>query len=461
MDKELERLLARVALEALEARGFRTDFTPEEMAEVGRRTVGGDDPSIRDLRGLAWMSADSRSTLNPEQVAVAERLPAGKIRVRVAVSDLDAAVPRGSALDRRAHHNGQAIYGPGGNFPMLPWKLLNEETAFVKDGDRLGVVAEFVVDSNGRVGHFDCYRARVKNHGQLSYDKLADWLQSGFPESPTGVQMELQAEASGRLAAHRERHELVGLSDGVHPAEELVEELMKTSNEVAAQFLQRRGFPIIFQTIGPPERWDRILTLAERQDYGLPEQPDAEALVGFLKTQKRRLDPESYGELALSVEKLMGRTSYAVKEAGHPFPQDFQLSDHASTRSTSPSRDYAALTVQRLLKAAIAGEPPPVMAELEEVARHCNERREDAYKVKRQVYKSKDASRLAFEIGHTYKATVTGSAAKGIWVRLAGKPVEGRVVGGGFGMDIDVGDQVMVRLVAVDPPKGHIDFELL
>ena len=280
----------------MQARGLKTDFTPQEMAQVSGHPARDDDPSIRDLQDLAWMSADSRSTLNPEQVAVAERLPAGKIRVRVAVSDLDAAVPRGTPLDLRAHHNGQAIYGPGGNFPMLPWKLLDTQTAFVKDQKRLGVVSEFVVDPDGRVGHFDCYRARVKNHGQLTYDQLAGWLQSGFPDSWTGVQMEVQAEASGRLAAHRERHELVGLSDGVHPAEEMVEELMKTSNEVAAQYLQRHGFPLIFQTIGPPERWDRIVTLAQRQDYRLPEQPDSGALLGFLKTQKRKLDADDYAE---------------------------------------------------------------------------------------------------------------------------------------------------------------------
>ena len=148
--------------------------------------------------------------------------------------------------------------------------------------------------------------------------------------------MELQAQAAARMSAHRERYELVGLNDGVRPADELIEELMKTSNEVAAQFLDGQKFPVIFQTLGPPQRWDRIVILAERRRYQLPQQPDSGALVDFLKAQKARLDAESYGELALSIEKLLGRTYYAVKEAGKPFPEDFQLSLYESTRSTSP-----------------------------------------------------------------------------------------------------------------------------
>ena len=63
------------------------------------------------------------------------------------------------------------------------------------------------------------------------------------------------------------------------------------------------------------------------------------------------------------IDKLLGRTFYAVKEAGEPFPVDFQLFLIESTRCTSPSRDYAALCVQRLLKAAIAGaQPAPLVA---------------------------------------------------------------------------------------------------
>lgn len=455
-----DKKLARLARQAMEQRGLRTDFTSAEMAQVSGRPATDNDPAIKNLQNLPWMAIDNRSTVNAEQVAVAEKLDGGRIKVRVAVSDVDAAVPEGSPLDRRAHQNARAIYCPGENFPMLPWELLDDQTSFQKDQERLAVVTEFVVGSDGAVEDIDCYRARVKNHGQLSYNQVTGWLNGEFPHSRTGEQLELQSQASERLTKNRQRHELVNLPDGDHPAREMVEELMKTANEVAVQYLEQKGFPTLYQSISEPDRWDRIVELAGRRHHSLPDQPDPKALKSFLKGQKQKLDLEEYSDLSISVSKLLGRHLYAAKASGKPYPIDFRLNAEESTRSTSPSRDYAALTVQRMLKSAIAGEPPPAVEQLESLAQHCNQKGSDAYKAKRQVYKCKDAMRLSSQIGHKFKATVSGAGKGETWVQLAGKyPVEGKVVKGSDGLD--VGDRVQVRLKAVDPERGHIDFEVL
>jgi hypothetical protein len=43
--------------------------------------------------------------------------------------------------------------------------------------------------------------------------------------------------------------------------------------------------------------------------------------------------------------------------------------------------------------------------------------------------------------------------------RLLGPPAEGRVVSGEHGLD--VGDHVRVRLVATEPSRGFIDFQVV
>ena len=60
-------------------------------------------------------------------------------------------------------------------------------------------------------------------------------------------------------------------------------------------------------------------------------------------------------------------------------------------------------------------------------------------------------------IGETFDAIVTGSSAKGTYVRVRKPPVEGRVVHGEDGLD--VGDHTRVRLISTDPEHGFIDFE--
>jgi exoribonuclease-2 len=51
---------------------------------------------------------------------------------------------------------------------------------------------------------------------------------------------------------------------------------------------------------------------------------------------------------------------------------------------------------------------------------------------------------------------VTGVTPKGVFVRVLGPPVEGRLVHGEQGLD--VGDRLYVKLLSTDPERGFIDF---
>jgi exoribonuclease-2 len=78
-------------------------------------------------------------------------------------------------------------------------------------------------------------------------------------------------------------------------------------------------------------------------------------------------------------------------------------------------------------------------------------------KIARSRQKKVAAARLSRRIGRQFAATVTAASPKGTWVRLLTEAGEGRVVRGHRALQ--VGQNVRVTLVAVDPVHGFIDFE--
>ena len=91
----------------------------------------------------------------------AEALPGDKVKIRVAVADVDSLVKDGSAIDEHARHNTTSVYTAAEIFPMLPEKLSTDLTSLNFDEERLAVVVEMVIGADGSLQGSDIYRARV------------------------------------------------------------------------------------------------------------------------------------------------------------------------------------------------------------------------------------------------------------------------------------------------------------
>ena len=169
------------------------------------------------------------------------------------------------------------------------------------------------------------------------------------------------------------------------------------------------------------------------------------------------MDPQRFPDLSLSVIKLIGKGEYVADLPGETPPGHFGLAVRDYTHSTAPNRRFPDLITQRLLKAAMAGQPVPYSDnELRELAEHCTVMENEADKVEMQVRKSAAALLLESRIGEKFDAIVTGASQKGTWVRIFQAPVEGKLVHGFDGLD--VGDRVRVQLIRTDVEQGFIDF---
>ena len=134
-------------------RGLLPDFSDETLAELATIvSPGGADAGVRDMRGLLWCSIDNDDSLDLDQLTVAEPIDAQRVRVFVAVADVDVIVKDGSAIDGHARHNTTSVYTAAEMFSMLPEKLSTNFTSLNPDEDRLALVVEMVIEEDGSVG---------------------------------------------------------------------------------------------------------------------------------------------------------------------------------------------------------------------------------------------------------------------------------------------------------------------
>jgi VacB/RNase II family 3'-5' exoribonuclease len=475
-------MLARRAM--LDA-GFSPAFSQAVVQELPAIRQASDrfrsNPATPDFRGLLWSSIDNPTSRDLDQIEFAERLANGDIRILLGIADVDAFVAKGSAADLHAAQNGMSIYLGVVTFPLFPPEISNDMTSLLQDQDRQAVIIDVTLAARGAVSAASVSKGTVRNRAKLNYDSVGAWLENTgkapeLVESTPGLadQLHLQFDAAKQFHEERIRagalefesiepqpvmtgQNVVGLSlERKNRARDLIENLMVATNSAIATFLAARGYPSIQRVVRTPERWPRIAALAVEQGTQLPTTPDAVALAEFL-ARRRRDDPDHFADLSLAIVKLIGAAEYVVIAKGKETEGHFGLAVHDYTHATAPNRRYPDLVTQRLLKAAIAGAPPPYsVEELEEIVVRCNDRARAARKIERLMRKIVAATFLSGRIGESFDGLVTGVSPTGTYVRVNNPPVEGRVVRGEAGLD--VGEKVRVRLIGTIPERGFIDF---
>jgi VacB/RNase II family 3'-5' exoribonuclease len=475
--------LQAVAKAVMQQRGFNPDFPPavkKQLTDLSAhppQIAAGKD--VRDLRNLLWSSIDNDTSRDLDQIEVAERLPDDSVKVLVGIADVDAFVPKQTAIDQHAARETTTVYAGIRNFPMLPDELSTGKTSLLENQDCFSVVVEFVADTGGHVTSSEVYRALVRNHAQLQYNSVGAWLE-GTAAAPAKVaastdlqvQLRLQDDVAQKLKSRRFENGALNLqTDELRPlmlndqvvdmqkqqknhATELIEDFMIAANGVVARMLEKVSS--LRRIVKQPQRWDRIVQLAARYSEKLPPDPDSKALNDFL-LKRKSADPDHFADLSLAVIKLIGPGEYVLERPGDPSPGHFGLAVQDYTHSTAPNRRFPDIVTQRLIKAMLAGQPNPYSDdELSAIAANCTAKGDAARKVERDMSKRLAAVAMQKRIGATFDAIVTGVTPHGTFVRAIQPSIDGLLAQGAQGLD--VGDKLRVKLIRTDVQHGFIDF---
>lgn len=479
-----------------ELEGQRAELTP---AEIARR---------EDLRALPFLTLDPATARDHDDAVCVEPLPRGGTRLFVAIADVSARVPEGSALDREALRRSNSVYFPDRAIPMLP-HLLSGDLCSLRPGvDRSTVVAVLDLDARGETVGRRFTRAVIRSRARLSYDEGAAVIdpERAHPDARPPGDPEIVAQLRGlarvATALMARRFEAgsidfdlptaeIVLGDEGHPvdvveaprtlAHRAIEEAMLAANRAVAGALFEAGIPLLYRV------------------HEAPPPEDLEVLEDLLRSF-RLLEPGGEGPLdaraiARAVSKAVGRPEerlvnlvtlrsmrqarYAESSLGH-----FALAFEHYAHFTSPIRRYADLVVHRALLDGLLGDAASrerALARghgLGRVAARVSARERLAVDAERNMISVKKCVFMAPHAGEIHDGTVESVAPHGLYVTLAPFFVEGLVHHsrlprglvfderghaftprrgrGGFRL----GDAVRVRVDGVDPARGWISFSL-
>jgi ribonuclease R len=479
--------------EEVEQEITRLSSEVEESAKKGRV----------DLRQLPLVTIDGADARDFDDAVYCEAKPKGW-KLLVCIADVSSYVSPGSALDKEAKSRGNSVYFPDRVIPMLPEVLSNGLCSINPHVDRLCMTCELYISADGKVTRTRFYEAVMRSHARLTYDQVADMLIEGDPEL-CATHAELLPHLHQLYALfqvlRKARNELGAIDfdttetrilfndehkvDKIIPvyrndAHRLIEECMLAANVAAARYLIRKKMPALYRNHEGPQS-EKLLDLKEfLGEMGLSlsggVKPTSLDYASLLDQVRGRPDAHLIQTVLL---RSLSQAMYSAENQGH-----FGLSFPAYTHFTSPIRRYPDLVVHRALKhVLIDGEAEDFEyspSELQGLGEHCSSTERRADEATRDVISWLKCEYMMDKIGDEFVGIITTVTSFGIFVELDEIYVDGlvhitaldndyyhfdpvgrRLTGERSGQIYRLGDQVKVRVAAVNLDDRKIDFLLV
>ncbi len=481
------------------------DAVATAAAAVPHSVPAGAIPGRLDLRHQPIVTVDGENARDfDDAVGISE--DAGGFRLTVSIADVGHYVPDGGVVDQEAAARGTSVYFPDRVIPMLPPALSNGICSLNPGVDRLTKTVVLDFDAHGRLQHAGFHDSVIRSAARLTYTDVKRILIERDPAALRQHQalvpmIESMQRLCGCLRRHRRARgsidfdlpeaevilDLTGRPEAIvraerHVGHELIEEFMLAANEAVARHLMRHKVPLLHRVHEPPDddtvaelsRFLATFGLRLFSGHGSPAPVDFQRV---LEAAAGRAEERLINTVLL---RSMKQARYAAEPLGH-----FGLAASAYTHFTSPIRRYPDLVVHRILGELLHTDRLSTerkdlwQAGLPSIAEASSRRERLAMDAEREVIDLKKVQFMQDKIGAEFDGFVSGVQPFGCFVELREFFVEGLVHASTLQDDsyeylerahllrgrrtqriLRLGDALRVRVVAADPERRRIDFEM-
>jgi ribonuclease R len=496
-----------IALRSHELPYLWPDAVDDQIAGLKPEVPESAKQGREDIRDIPMVTIDGADARDFDDAVYCEPHGDGW-RLLVAIADVSHYVEVESALDKEAVTRGTSVYFPGRVIPMLPEILSNGLCSINPKVDRLCMVCEMMVGSNGKVKSHRFFQGLMRSHARLTYDQVAAMLGT----NGLGGDVSLRKEFSAVLPHLEDLHKLYRVFDrrrkrrGAiefettettivfgegkkidrivplvrNDAHKMIEECMIAANVEAAKFLAANEMPTLYRVHETPkeEKLADLRLFLSELGLDLPggDKPEAQNYAMLLAAVRDRPDAHLIQTVML---RSLNQAVYSPDNKGH-----FGLALEEYAHFTSPIRRYPDLLVHRAIRHVLrSGKNSNFhysLADMHSLGEHCstNERRAD--EATRDVTDWLKCEYMMDKVGESFDGIVTSVLGFGLFVELADIYVEGLVhitslrndyyhfdagkhtlTGEHSRKSYRLGDSVRVKVARVDLDDKKIDFEML
>jgi len=421
----------------IERYSLRTSFPRSVRAEVAKIPAAVPSAELKKRRDLRhWMTVTiDGETARDFDDAVSLKRDKHDYLLGVHIADVSYYVPLGSELDKEAYQRGTSVYFSEEVLPMLPERLSNWLCSLRPQEDKLTMSVILRIDSQGRIKEADFFPSIIRTAARLTYNSVYKIFQ-GDPEEtqkyktlrPMLMDMRQCARllrkarlAEGSLDFDLIEPELIYGQGGpvavigfeTNEAHHLIEDFMLAANEAVATFLTQKKYPLLYRIHPSPsvESMDKLKKILAHLNISLPpaKRIRSQDLQRVLEEVKGRPEEKFVQVQILRSLKL---AVYSEQNRGH-----FGLAKDLYTHFTSPIRRYPDLVVHRLLKRALAHQPPLPLP-LSEIADHCSEKERRAEEAERDLLRWRIFRLLKDKLGEEIEGMIVDITPDGLIVEL-------------------------------------------